>query len=65
MAKQKGFHEKVIQKMKRDAGFAWTGGFIKDMRALVDGAVAREVRAEHPIIFTPSSRIAIMQHAIK
>ena len=31
MAKQKSFHDKVIQKVRRDAGFAWTGSFIEDM----------------------------------
>ena len=50
MAKQKGFHEKVVQKMKRDAGFAWTGSFIADMRALVEGSAARAIRADHPIV---------------
>ncbi|MBQ3328321.1 MAG: hypothetical protein IJG88_00005 [Eggerthellaceae bacterium] len=50
MAKQKSFHEKVIQKLKRDAGFAWTGDFIGDMRALVEGSTAREIRSEHPIL---------------
>lgn len=50
MAKQKSFHEKVVQKLKRDAGFAWTGSFIEDMRALVEGPAAREIRASHPIV---------------
>ena len=50
MAKQKSFHEKVIQKLRRDAGFAWTGSFVEDMRALVEGPAAREVRSGHPVI---------------
>ena len=50
MAKQKGFHEKVIKKMRRDAGFAWTGSFIADMRAFVEGPAARAIRADHPIV---------------
>ena len=50
MAKQKSFHEKVVQKLKRDAGFAWTGDFLYDMRALVEGPTARDIRSEHPII---------------
>ncbi|MBQ9041385.1 MAG: hypothetical protein IJ111_01055 [Eggerthellaceae bacterium] len=50
MAKQKSFHEKVVQKLKRDAGFAWTGDFLYDMRALVEGSTARDIRSEHPIV---------------
>ena len=50
MAKQKSFHEKVVQKLKRDAGFAWTGDFLYDMRALVEGPTARDIRSEHSII---------------
>jgi len=50
MAKQKSFHEKVVQKLKRDAGFAWTGSFIEDMRALVEAQAAGAIRSEHPIV---------------